>query len=112
MDRIPAIQHRNSKIQNSSAGMFEVPAPDFSLHATLTSGQTFRWKPQDDWFYGVVGAVALKVRQDGDRIRCEASDPSFTSERLSCYLALNLNLREILSSIDVDMPIHRAIFPS
>ena len=89
--------------------LFEVPAPDFSLQATLASGQSFRWHSHDQWFYGVVGTVALKVRQEGDRLQGIASDPAFTPERLARYFALDLNLGDILSSIDVDIPIHQAI---
>jgi hypothetical protein len=39
--------------------MIEVSAPDFSLRTTLTSGQAFRWREQDGWFYGVIGSAVL-----------------------------------------------------
>ena len=89
--------------------MLEVPAKDFSLQASLSSGQTFRWQEYDGWCYGFIGASVLKVRQDGERLLCESSDPSVTSNRLAHYFGLDLNLLEILSSIDVDMQIHHAI---
>ena len=89
--------------------MFEIPAADFSLQASLSSGQTFRWVEHRDWFYGFIGPAVLKVRQEGDRLLCESSDPAITPNRISRYFALDLNLPEILSSIDVDMQVHQAI---
>ncbi|MBI3996690.1 MAG: hypothetical protein HY352_03435 [Candidatus Omnitrophica bacterium] len=89
--------------------MIEVPAADFSLRATLTSGQAFRWTEHDGWAYGFIGSSVLKVRQDGDRLFCESSDPALTPNRISDYFALDLNLPEILSSINVDIQVHQAI---
>ena len=89
--------------------MPELPAADFSLRATLSSGQTFRWKERDGWWYGFLGASVLTVRQDGETLRYESSDSAITPARLTRYFALDLNLPEILSSINVDMQIHQAI---
>ena len=89
--------------------MFTIEAPEFSLQATLGCGQTFRWVVRDGWCYGFLGAAVLKARQEGDRLLCHVSDPAITPERIRRYFALDLNLPEILSSIDVDMQIHHAI---
>ncbi len=89
--------------------MPEVPANDFSLRATLSSGQTFRWQEREGWFYGLLGSSVLKVRQDGERLLYESSDPSLTPNRIRHYFALDLNLPDILSSINVDIQIHDAI---
>ncbi len=89
--------------------MLELPAREFSLEATLASGQTFRWTKHHGWFYGFLGSSVLKVRQEGDRLLCESSDPTLPTNCVSQYFALDLNLSEILSSIDVDMQIHHAI---
>ena len=89
--------------------MLEVVARDFSLQATLSSGQAFRWAQHDGWHYGFIGPSVVKVRQDAGRLVCDSSDPAFTASRLTRYFALDLNLPEILSSIDVDMQIHHAI---
>ena len=89
--------------------MFEVPASDFSLQTTLSSGQSFRWKEHDGWFYGFIGPSVVKVRQDGDRLSCDSSDARLTPNRVRRYFALDLNLSEIISSINVDMQIHDAI---
>ncbi len=89
--------------------MPDVSAPAFALRETLASGQTFRWKEHDGWCYGIAGAAALKVRQEGDRLRYETSDPAFTEAHLRAYFALDLNLEEILDSIDRDIQVHQAI---
>ncbi len=111
--------------------MVEVPALDFSLQATLSSGQAFRWTTIDDpsprpgglardsapspdgtglrWHYGFIGSAVVKVRQDGARLLCESADPSLTPSRLQHYFALDLDYSSILSSINVDMQVHQAI---
>jgi len=89
--------------------MFEIPAKDFSLQASLSSGQAFRWNAYDGWCYGLLGSSVVKVRQEGERLLYDASDPSVTPERLRHYFVLDLNLSDILSSIDVDLQIHQAI---
>ena len=89
--------------------MPELPAAEFSLQTTLSSGQTFRWKERDGWWYGFLGVSVLKVRQDGEKLRYESSDSAITPARLTRYFALDLNLPEVLSSINVDMQIHQAI---
>jgi len=89
--------------------MIEVPAPDFSLAATLASGQTFRWTRHDGWWYGFIGPSAVKVQQDDGHLRVEATAASITAEGIRHYFALDLDYPAILSSIDVDMQVHHAI---
>ena len=89
--------------------MREVPAKDFSLRATLRSGQTFRWKEHRGWFCGFLNAGVLKVRQEGDRLLCESSDPAITPARVAHYFALDVDLGDIVRQIDVDEQIHQAI---
>ncbi|MBI3320820.1 MAG: 8-oxoguanine DNA glycosylase, partial [Candidatus Omnitrophica bacterium] len=89
--------------------MIEVPAADFSLQASVSSGQTFRWTEHQGWFYGFLGPSVVKLRQADDILLCESSDPAITPERIGRYFALDLNLSAILSSIDTDMQVHQAI---
>jgi len=89
--------------------MVDIPAPDFSLQATLSSGQTFRWKPLNGWYYGSIGSSILKVRQVNGSLQYEASDPALSFERIRHYFALDLDLAGILRQIDVDMQVHHAI---
>jgi N-glycosylase/DNA lyase len=89
--------------------MFVLPAADFSLAASLSSGQTFRWTQHEGWRYGFIGRSVVKIRQDGGRLLYESSDPSLTPDRVRRYFALDLDLSAILSSINVDMQVHQAI---
>ena len=89
--------------------MHELISPEFSLQASLSSGQTFRWTFHDGWYYGFLGPSIVKIRQDGQRLLWDSSDPALTDERIRHYFALDLNLAEIISSIDVDMQVHHAI---
>ena len=89
--------------------MPELPAKDFSLQATLASGQTFRWRQHDDWSYGFISPAVVKVRQHGETLQYESSDPALTDEAVRRYFALDLDLGAILRSIDVDMQVHEAI---
>src|SRR3989338_4532744 len=100
--------------------MIELPAKDFSLQATLSSGQAFRWTFLNGWYYGFIparpcvqgaggGSSVLKVRQVNGSLQYETSDPALNPERISRYFALDLDLPDILRQIDVDMQVHQAI---
>src|SRR4051812_47540532 len=41
----------------------KIPAPDFDLEKTLNSGQVFHWVSADGGFYGLIGDLAVYVRQ-------------------------------------------------
>ena len=89
--------------------MFEILAPAFSLQTSMASGQTFRWKEHHGWFYGFLGRAIVTIRQEGDRLLYETSDPAVTPNRIRHYFALDIDYAGILSSIDVDMQVHHAI---
>jgi N-glycosylase/DNA lyase len=75
------------------------------LSLTLSCGQAFRWEERGAWWEGVVGDVAWKLRQDGDRVIFEGP----AEREVRHYLALDEDLPAILASIDRDPVIHRAI---
>src|SRR3989338_428209 len=89
--------------------MIELPAKDFSLQATLASGQAFRWTLHNEWYYGFIGSSVLKVRQVNGSLQYESSDSSLSLDRVIRYFALDLDLPNILRQIDVDMQVHQAI---
>jgi N-glycosylase/DNA lyase len=95
--------------ESQAIGRGEVAAPGFSLQASLASGQAFRWRQRDGGYEGVLGRAVVTVRQDGARLFWSSSDPAVTGETIRRYFALDLPLADILSSIDVDMQVHRAI---
>jgi N-glycosylase/DNA lyase len=78
----------------------------FSLDQTLGCGQVFRWERTDDgWWYGVVGGRVIKIRQDGATIVFEGAKTAFIRH----YFSLDLDLEEIVKTIDKDPFIHTAI---
>jgi N-glycosylase/DNA lyase len=82
------------------------PDQPFSLDATLSCGQVFRWdRSADGWWYGVVGTKVLKIRQDGRRLTFAGAPASFVRR----YFSLDADLRTILASIDTDPFIHACI---
>jgi len=89
--------------------MFSIPACDFSLSATLASGQVFRWHAHDGWFYGYVDSRAVRLRQEGDQVVVHTAECHLEPDVIRTYFALEANLPEILRSIDVDAQIHQAI---
>ena len=89
--------------------MPDLAAPDFSLQASLSSGQAFRWREHAGWHYGFLGRSVVKVRQEGDQLLYETSDAALAPEALRRYFALDLDLAGILSTIDADLQIHAAI---
>ncbi len=99
--------------------MFSVSAPEFRLADTLESGQAFRWHFKNTWYYGFIPApnhhdllgasCPAKVKQDGDTLTIDTIDPRVTPELIRHYFALDLNLSEILASVDTDAQIHDAI---
>lgn len=81
------------------------PDQPFSLGKTLSCGQVFRWVESGGWWTGVIGDRLVRVRQDGDRLLWDGADRSFICH----YFSLDIDLPRILSEIDRDPVIHRAI---
>lgn len=81
----------------------------FSLDYTLDSGQLFRWERRGEWWLGVVSGGVLKVRQEGDLLRCSASSERIGSEFLSGYFGLDVDLDHVLAEISRDETITRAV---
>ena len=79
---------------------------------TLECGQSFRWKPVGDWYYGVVDGRFLGICQEGTALIVKSSadeDRNQLGVFLHRYLDLNRNLPFILQAVDIDATIHRAI---
>jgi len=77
----------------------------FDLDFSLCCGQVFRWKKIGDWWYGVVGENVFKIRQCG----AELKFANVSSEFIRCYFGLNDDLEQIISCIDRDDYIRRAL---
>ena len=81
----------------------------FSLDYTLESGQVFRWERKGEWWYGVVSGGVLKVRREGDSLRCSSSSDLLGSGFVRSYFRLDEDAEEVLESISKDPPIIEAI---
>lgn len=77
----------------------------FLLDVTLCCGQVFRWDKKGDWWYGVVRDQVLKVRQIRGKLEYENSGEKFVVH----YFSLDVDLKEILDSINKDQHIGKAI---
>jgi N-glycosylase/DNA lyase len=81
----------------------------FSLEYTLESGQVFRWQNRGEWWYGVVSDGVLKVKQEGDAIRCVSNSDHIDSAFVRSYFRLEVELEKVLSSIMKDDTITLAV---
>jgi len=77
----------------------------FNLDKTLSCGQVFRWARTDDWWAGIIGDRLIRIQQNGDRLTWDGADEPFIRH----YFSLDLDLPRVLSEIDRDPVIHRAI---
>ena len=89
---------------------FTVPLDSpFNLEYTLDSGQLFRWERRGEWWSGVVSGGVLRLKQEGDLLRCSSSSERLDSEFVSRYLRLDVDLEHILADISRDETISRAV---
>jgi N-glycosylase/DNA lyase len=80
-------------------------AVPFNLNVTLCCGQVFRWDKKGDWWYGVVGDNAFKVRQNGAELDFAGTD----EELVVRYFGLDDDLQKISASIGRDEHIRKAL---
>ena len=81
----------------------------FSLEHTLRCGQLFRWEKLGDWWYGVVEDKVVKIRQNADKLMFQTFPEKTTAEFIENYFRLDDNLTSILSQINKDEHIRKAI---
>ena len=81
----------------------------FSLEYTLDSGQLFRWERKGEWWSGVVPGGVLRLKQEGDVLRCNASSDRLDSGFVRRYFRLDVDLDHILATISRDETITRAV---
>ncbi|HEV2138755.1 MAG TPA: DNA glycosylase [Nitrososphaerales archaeon] len=89
---------------------FTVPLDTpFSLEYTLESGQLFRWERMGEWWFGIVSGSGIKVRQEGDALRCSSSSDFLDNNFVTNYFRLDEDLDHILASMAKDEVITKAI---
>lgn len=81
----------------------------FNLEYTLQSGQVFRWDNRGQWWYGVVSGGVLKVRQEGETLRCGSSEEHLDSAFVRNYFRLDEDLEGVYASIARDEIMTRAV---
>jgi N-glycosylase/DNA lyase len=100
------IARQNGEHRNPMPSFTLDPSQPFCLDATLSCGQVFRWsRMEDGWWYGIVDDRVIRIRQEGNRLVYAGVPKSFIRH----YFSLDLNLNAILTSIDQDVFIHKAI---
>jgi len=86
--------------------MRKLATQDFSLQATLESGQIFRYRFHDGFYYVVARNVVSKLQQQGNFVEYDCSSRSFDVKK---FLGLNHNYNSIIKSISKDEKIAAAI---
>jgi len=81
----------------------------FDLEHTLRCGQLFRWEKRGDWWYGVAGEMVVKIRQVKDRLVFQTFPEKVDADFIENYFRLDDDLPRILSRIDKDEHIRKAI---
>ena len=80
----------------------------FSLEHTLESGQVFRWERRGEWWVGVVSGSVLKVKQEGEVLRCVSGSDLLDSVFVTRYFRLDDDLDHVLATLAKDDIISRA----
>lgn len=83
----------------------ELHEPIFDLNSTLCCGQAFRWDKQGEWWFGIFGQNACKIRQKSGSIEFEGAD----DRSVNSYFRLSDDMLKILSNINRDKHIKNAI---
>ncbi len=84
-------------------------ASPFYLDCTLGCGQVFRWKKIGGWWYGIVKKKVIKIRQIDDKLEFQIFPKESYPEFVESYFRLDDDLPLILSKIEKDQHIRKAI---
>jgi N-glycosylase/DNA lyase len=77
----------------------------FNLDVTLCCGQVFRWEKKGDWWYGVAGDRAFKIRQVDAELEFANADEKFVES----YFGLDDDLQKIRDDLGKDEHIRKAL---
>ncbi len=88
---------------------FTVPLDSpFSLEYTVESGQLFRWVRKGEWWCATVSGSAIKLRQEGDVLRCSSGSDALGSAFVARYFRLDMDLDHVLATLSKDETIAEA----
>jgi N-glycosylase/DNA lyase len=97
--------------QSSLAGETQTrfAVQNYDLGATLTSGQAFRWRRQNDAWIGIIGSRWVQLLPSADSILAVTSEPTSNWRWLVDYLQMEIDLAPILASFPADEPMRAAV---
>jgi len=81
----------------------------FDLEHTLGCGQAFRWEKFNGWWYGVVKKRVIQIKQMGNKLEFHVFPSRMDEELIRSYFRLDDDLPRILSRINRDKHIQKAI---
>lgn len=85
------------------------PIRDYDLAATLASGQAFRWRPVGEAWEGVVAGRWVRLRQVGDELHAETTEPQSDWEWLREFLQLDVDLAAVVATFPDDEPMRASV---
>lgn len=83
--------------------------PDYDLAATLSSGQSFRWRRHGHSWDGVIGTQWARLTPGGGTITAETATPVADWQWLVRYLQLEADLNAVLRTFPDDEPMRAAV---
>jgi len=85
-----------------------LPVRDYDLAATLTSGQSFRWRLAQDEWEGVIGLRWVRLKAIDNGILARTAAPVADWSWLTHYLQTDVELEPVLLSFPDDEPMRAA----
>ena len=82
---------------------------NYNLDATLSSGQSFRWKKAGKTWEGIIGEKWIRLHSDNEYIIAESSCLQDNWKWLEKYLQINFDLDQAINSFPDDKPMQNAL---
>ncbi|MDO8627123.1 MAG: DNA glycosylase [Candidatus Diapherotrites archaeon] len=89
--------------------MQKIVVKDFSLQHTLECGQVFRWKKENEHYYGFIKNTPVKIVQKGNELEFSSFENTLTKKDIEHYFSLDEDLAVQLEKISKDEKILPAI---
>jgi N-glycosylase/DNA lyase len=86
-----------------------LPARNYDLAHTLTSGQAFRWEARAGAWEGVIGSRWIRLQQQHEGLRAEVAASAPDWRWLTTYLQTDVSLDDVLVTFPPDPPLHAAV---
>jgi N-glycosylase/DNA lyase len=95
--------------EQDARGAITLPARDYDLAATLSSGQAFRWRAVDDGWEGVIAGRWVRLVSEPAAIRATLARPESGIGWLEQYLQSRVDLDAVLRTFPNDEPMRVAV---